>query len=458
MHLRDYVALLRRTWLTLVACTLIGASVGAVVTLMTPPVYESTARVFVAVRTTGAAHELALGTNYARQAVVNYVEVVPTDLVLQPVIDELDLDLTVNELASRVSAAAPLNTQLVTITVADSNPSRTAQLANAISASFAKAVTTELEQPAAGETRTTVRVDTVSPARVPMGPSSPNLRLNLLLGLLLGLATGIGIVVLRRVLDTRVHTITDVEDALDVPLLGGIPIDPDAATQPLVVHSTPRDPRAESFRALRTNVQFLGYDAETPSFVVTSAAPSEGKSTTCANLALALAETGARVALVDADLRKPRVAELFAIEGGVGLSDVLAGRVALSAAMQPWGAGKLFLLPAGVRPPNPSELLGSAMMRRALDEMQQAFDYILIDTPPVLAVTDAVVVSRFATGTILVAASGATRRAQLASARTAIETVDARLVGAVLTKLPTTGPDSYAYGQYTYGVTYESVG
>jgi len=159
-----------------------------------------------------------------------------------------------------------------------------------------------------------------------------------------------------------------------------------------------------------------------------------------------------RVALVDADLRKPRVADNFHIEGGVGLSDVLAGRVPLSGAIQPWGRSKLFLLPAGTLPPNPAEILGSRAMWQTLEEMRRAFDYIIIDAPPLLAVTDAAVVSRLTTGAILVAASGSTRKPQLTAAVKTIESADAKLLGVIITKLPTKGPDATAYGQYTYGV------
>ncbi|MDT0141486.1 polysaccharide biosynthesis tyrosine autokinase [Microbacterium sp. PRC9] len=454
MQLKDYVALFRRNWLLILACTIIGGSVGAMAALFSPTLYQSTVQQYVSVRNSGAAWDLAQSTSYARQAVINYARVVPTAIVLDPVIEDLGLELTSRQLAAQVSASAPLNTQVIAITVTDENPSQAAQLANAIGDSLANAVATKLEAPTGAEAESKVRVETISAAKVPTQPSSPNLRLDLALGLLIGLAVGIGLAVLRTVLDTRVRTITDVESTVDAPILGGIPFDPESAERPLVVQAAPRDPRAEAFRRVRTNVQFLNLESGTPSFVITSSAPAEGKSTTAANLALTLAETGLRVALVDADLRKPRVADNFNIEGGVGLSDVLAGRVPLSGAMQPWGRSKLFLLPAGTLPPNPAEILGSRAMWQTLEEMRRAFDYIIVDAPPLLAVTDAAVVSRLTTGAILVAASGSTRKPQLAGAVKAIESADAKLLGVIITKLPTKGPDSTAYGQYTYGVTH----
>jgi len=457
VQLKDYVALIRRSWLLIVACTIIGGSVGAAMAFLSPTTYQSTAQLYVSVRNSGAAWDLAQSTNYARQAVTSYVRVIPTAIVLDPVIEDLGLKMTSSQLAGQVSASTPLNTQLIMITVTDENPSQATQLANAIGDSFANAVTTELEAPTGTEAESKVRVESISPAKVPTAPSSPNLRLDLALGLLIGLAVGIGLAVLRSVLDTRIRTIADVESVVDVPILGGIPFDPDSPERPLVVQAAPRDPRAEAFRRVRTNVQFLAIDDGTPTFVITSSAPAEGKSTTAANLALTLGETGMRVALIDADLRKPRLADNFHIEGGVGLSDVLAGRVTLSAVMQPWGRSKLFLLPAGTLPPNPAELLGSRAMWQTLEELRRAFDFVIIDAPPLLAVTDAAVMARLTTGAILVAASGSTRKPQLASAVKAIESADAKLLGVIMTKLPTKGPDSAAYGQYTYGVTHAGV-
>jgi succinoglycan biosynthesis transport protein ExoP len=453
VELRDYLVVLRRSWLIIVACTVIGAAVGMIVSLTTPTTYRASTQLFVAVQNTGAASDLALSTSFGRQAVTSYVTVIPTAIVLDPVIEELDLDGTSRDLAGRVSASAPRNSQVIEITVTDRSPSEAAQIANAVAASFADAVATQLERPAGTDASSKVRIESLAPATVPTDPAAPNGRLNVALGLLVGLAAGVGVAVLRAVLDTRVHTSADVEAVLEAPILGGVPFDPDSAKRPLIVQASPRDPRAEAFRRIRTNLQFLGSGDGPPVFVVTSASPAEGKTTTAANLALTLAEIGARVALIDADLRKPRVADLFALEGAVGLSDVLTGRAQLSQVMQPSGAGKLFLLPAGAIPPNPAELLGSKAMRGALRDLKQAFDYVLIDAPPALAVTDAAIVSRLATGVIVVAASGSTRTPALQNAATALAAVDARLLGVVLTKLPTKGPDSYGYGEYTYGVT-----
>jgi capsular exopolysaccharide synthesis family protein len=185
-------------------------------------------------------------------------------------------------------------------------------------------------------------------------------------------------------------------------------------------------------------------------FVVTSSVPGEGKSTTTANLAIALAETGARVAVVDGDLRRPAVAEYMGLEGAVGLTDVLIGRAELADVLQKWGRHDLYVLPAGRIPPNPSELLGSSAMAGLLAELGKTFNFVLIDAPPLLPVTDAAVLSKFTSGAIIIVAAGRTKRTELAVALRSFEHIESKVLGAVLTMLPTKGPDSYGYGNY-YG-------
>lgn len=451
MVVSDYLALFRKNWLVVLCCLIVGAAVGLTTAVMTPPQFDATSRQFVAVRTEGTAGDLSQGTSYARTAMASWVATVPTAIVLDPVIEELDLDMTAAELAEKITASSPLNSQIVTITVRDESPTEAALLANAVADSFRDALSTQLEASPNADAPERVRVDTVTAARVPTEQATPNLRLNVLLGALLGLAVGVGFALIRHLLDTRIHTVKDLETAVGAPVLGGIFDDPDAAHRPFVVRDAPRDPRAEAYRRLRTSLQFLAVDSEKRSFVVTSAAPSEGKSTTSANIALTMAETGAKVVLVDADMRKPRVAELFALEGGVGLSDVLAHRVTLADALQPWGTSSLLILPAGFPPPNPAELLGSRAMADLIDDLHAVFDVVIIDAPPLLAVTDAAVAARLVNGAVMVAASNQSRKPQLESARKALDSADARLLGAVLTKVPTRGADSYGYGAYAYG-------
>ena len=455
MELKDYLRILHKSWILIVALALVGVAAAAAAAIATTPKYIANTQLYVSVQAaSGAATtDLLQGTSFARSAVTSYVDVVNSAIVLDEVIKELGLDLTAAQLASTITSASPLNTVLINISVTNSDPELAAQIANSVGQNFSRIVVDRLEKPD-GDSASPVKIETIQPAIVPTTPASPNVPMNIALGLLVGLAVGIGLAVLRSVLDTRIHSLHDIELVTDSPMLGGITDDPGVSLRPLVVHSDPKNPRAESFRSLRTNLQFVNIEGGPRSFVVTSSVPGEGKSTTSANLAIALAETGARVALIDGDLRLPRVAEYMGIEGGVGLTDVLIGRAELADVLQKWGKNKLFVLPSGRVPPNPSELLGSAAMARTLGTLTAEFDVVLIDAPPLLLVTDAAVLSKLCGGAIMVVASGRTKRNELTSAVKALERAGSRLVGMVITRLPTKGPDSYGYGQYSYGTVY----
>lgn len=447
MELSDYIRILRKNWLIIIVATLVGVGVAAAFSLTRTPQYEASSTIAVSTQGSGTVAELQQGSSFAQTRINTYVGLVQTPIVLNPVIATMDLDMTADELALQVTASSALNTTLITVAVSDADPVRAAEIANAVAASLSSVVP-EIE-PTVSEGASPVRLTRVSDALPPLKPASPNVPLNLALGTLVGLALGIGIAVLRSVLDNRVRTPRDVAQVTDSPLIGAIAFDTKAKDRPLIVHADPLSPRAESFRALRTNLQFLDMGGRS-SFVVTSSVPSEGKSTTTINLAIALADAGKRVALIDTDLRKPKVAEYLGIEGGVGLTDVLIGRVRVGDVMLPWGGRSLFVLPAGKIPPNPSELLGSRQMQTLIDVLERDFDVVLCDAPPLLPVTDAAILSKSTSGAILGVATGRTTRHQLSGAVDALQTVGAKVAGVVMTMVPTRGPDSY-YSQYGGG-------
>lgn len=452
LDLKDYARILHKSWILVVAFALLGVAAATAFSLTSDPKYQTTTQLYVSVRAAdgAATGELVQGSSFARQAVVSYVDVVNSTLVLDRVVDDLGLSETPQQLDAMVSADSPTNTVLIDITVSNSDPGLAAQIANSVGENFADVVVNQLEKPE-GEAVSPVRIETIQPALVPTRASSPNVPMNIAMGLLLGLTLGVIVAILRNVLDTRIHSSHDIESITDAAILGGIALDPEAKTRPLVVHADPRSPRAESFRSLRTNLQFVNLEKGPRSFVITSSIPGEGKSTTTANLAISLAETGASVALIDGDLRLPRVADYMGIEGGVGLTDVLIGRADLVDVLQKWGRAKLYVLPSGKIPPNPSELLGSTAMKQLLSALADQFDYVLIDAPPLLLVTDAAVISKQTGGVIVAAASGRTKRSELTAAVRTLESIGSNIAGIVVTMLPTKGPDSYAYGQYSYG-------
>lgn len=456
VELRDYIRILRKSWVLIVALTLVSVAAASVVSIVQTPTFSAVSKVLVSIPSSGTTSDLVQGNSFTVARVKTYSSLATTPLVLLPVIDALKLEITPVALAKAISVSAPLDTSIIDIAVIDASPVRAADIANAVSQSLAKSVQA-IEQLKDANAATPVKLTRVQVATVPTEPVSPNVPLNIALGLLVGLALGVGLAVLRETLDTRIRSQRDVEQVTDTPVIGGIVFDPKATDRPLIVHADPRSPRAESFRTLRTNLQYLELGRSDRAFVVTSSISSEGKSTTSANLAIALADSGARVLLVDADLRRPKIAHYMDIEGGVGLTDVLIGRAELSDVLQPWGRGQLFVLPAGHIPPNPSELLGSAGMATLIEEFNRTFDVVIFDSPPLLPVTDAAVLAKSVGGAILVTAAGRTQKNQLKGAIAALHSVGAPISGLVLTMLRTTGPDAYGYGhygQYGYGHTY----
>jgi capsular exopolysaccharide synthesis family protein len=447
MELSDYIRILRKNWLVIVVTTMVGIAVAAGYSLTRTPQFEATSGVFVSTESGTTVQELAQGNNFTQARIATYVELVEEPFVLNPVINDLDLGITSDALAGRITASSGLDTTIIQITVSDPDPQQAAIIANAVGGSLAGAV--EDIETRDGQQVSPVKLTRVRDAQATASPVSPNVPLNLALGGLVGLALGVGVAVLRTVLDNKVRTPKDIENLTDRPLIGAIPFDPKAKERPLILEADPHNQRSEAFRALRTNLQFLEMDGGN-SFVVTSSLPSEGKSTTTINLAVALADAGKRVALLDTDLRKPKVAQYLNMEGGAGLTDVLIGRARVADVMLPWGNRPLYILPAGKIPPNPSELLGSKQMNQLLEALGKEFDVVLCDAPPLLPVTDAAVLSKSTSGAIVIVAVGRTTTHQLDGALDALATVGSKVAGVVLTMVPTHGPDSYGYG-YGYG-------
>lgn len=448
MEIRDYLRVLRARWLVVTVAVLVAGGTAAALSLLTTPVYQARTQLFVSTQATATSTDLLQGSNFAQQRVQSYADIVSSPRVLEPVIEELDLGVRAAVLAERVSARVPLDTLLVTITVDDEDPDTAAEIANAVGVSFATTVA-ELEQPSDGGP-SPVRVSPIEEATPPQYPVSPRPLRNVALGLVLGALAGFGLALLRDQLDTSVRGEADVERVTEAPVLGGIAFDPQAPIRPLIVHTDPHGRRSEAFRQLRTNLQFLDVTNHPRSIVVTSSIPNEGKTTTAINLAITMSQTGSRVALVEGDLRRPKMATYLQVEGAVGLTTVLIGQAKLKDVLQPWGDHELFVLAAGRIPPNPSEVLGSQAMRDLVQRLEDEYDIVIVDGPPLLPVTDAAVLATITGGAIVVAASKRVNRDQLARSLQNLDAVGARVLGIVLNMLPTKGPDAYEYYSYEY--------
>ncbi|HEX9727805.1 MAG TPA: polysaccharide biosynthesis tyrosine autokinase [Gemmatimonadales bacterium] len=315
-----------------------------------------------------------------------------------------------------------------------------------------------------------MQVATIAPYITILDGASPaygigtSIKQKIILGFLVGTLLGLGAALFLEYLDQTIKSARDVERVLGIPVLGMIPHDPKISGgsqgrhRPIGVITAlgPDDPMAESYRTLRTNVTFVSAEKPLQFIAMTSPAPREGKSTTAANLALTLAQGGHKTILIDGDLRRPLVHRTFALVQDPGLTDVLVGRAVTREAVRPEVAPNLDILPSGSSPPNPSELLGSDAMHTLIAELRREYEYIIIDTPPVLPVTDATVVAAATDATILTIRSGDTEETSARRALDQLRRINARVAGAVLNGVSTAKDRSYTYYTYQRNVPYAS--
>lgn len=447
LNIRDYLRIFRRHWLFITAMTLIGLLGGGVASVLIKSTYTAETQLFVAIQGSGSVTELQQGNTFTQARVQSYVMTVTTPVVLQPVIDSLGLDIGPSELARRVEASSDPDTVLISIKVEDESAVQAAATAQAVATSLVRAIDS-LEKPKNGG-NSPVSLSIITPAAAPEFPSAPNTRLNLGLGLISGLLFGLVAALLRATMDVRIRGEADLRRITEAPLLGGISFDQDAARKPLLTQAPPQSPRAESFRQLRTNLQFANVAGRARTVLVTSSLPGEGKSTTATNLSIALAQAGQSVCLIDADLRRPMVNEYLGLDRNAGLTTALVGAEDVNALLQPWGEDNLYVLTSGQIPPNPSELLGSQEMKLLITSLEEVFDVVIIDAPPLLPVTDAAVLSQHVGGVVLVVGAQKLKQHDLEKSLNALHLVGAHLMGIVLNRLPIKGVDAYSYGYYS---------
>jgi len=306
----------------------------------------------------------------------------------------------------------------------------------------------------------TSNVRVLDAARPSYLPVRPDLSKALTLALLVGLLLGLGVALLLEVMDNSVFSQLDVEQRVGVPFLGLVPMIPEpkeAGTRDLYVHHHPKSSIAECCRAIRTNVLFMSPERPLKTILVTSTAPQEGKSTSVINLGISMAQSGNRVVLVDTDMRRPRLHKAFQIPNDVGVSTVVVGEGALDGAIKNTDVPGLFVVPCGPVPPNPAELLHTKAFARLLEQLGQRFDRIILDSPPIHPVADAIVLATQAEGVVLILKAGLTNRTLAKRAVRALRDVKAKVYGAILNNVDLEDPkyggyyaDYRRYGHY-YG-------
>ncbi len=444
--LGDYTRILRQRWRAIVTMLVLGTLAAVAWTALSTPVHQARAQLYVSTVSSRTVTELAQGSSFTQRQVSTYADVVRSPFVLEPVIAELGLAQTPQELAGSVVATVRPDTVLIDISVTDPDPERALALAGAVSDQAVVAIS-ELDGVEDGGP-SPVRATVISEAVLRPEPISPQPVRNLALGLLGGLLAGLAVALLRDLTDLRVRGEADVRALTPAPVLGAVPLDGRAAGSPTLVVDEPYHGLSEALRTVRTNLTFVNAGQQPRSLVVTSPVPGEGKTTLSAHLALTLAANGMRVCLVEADLRRPQLAGHLGLDGDAGLTTVLIGRAGLDEVLQPFGTTGVTLLGSGQLPPNPAELLGSPRMRELLEELHGRFDVTVLDAPPLLPVTDAAVVSGLTDGALVVVGARVVRRAELGAALKRLELAQVPLLGLVLNRTAAWTGEGYGDGGY----------
>lgn len=473
MELRDYLRIVRAHWIGMMLCVAVGLVGAFGWALLQPKVYTANANGYVATAIDEESEDPGgqsyIGNSLAMSKVKSYVQLGSWRTVADHAIKELGLTNTSPEaLVQRVTVTNPTDTVTIEVKATGPTPEEARDLASA----WVLGMQAEIQRIETGGKKKvpqTVRLEAADSARLPTSPTSPNTRLALGIGALAGALVGVAYAFLRYTLDRRVRSSGAVERETGLTVIGAIPDEKALTADDRLIPfsgtgnssgAKEKDLRAvsEAMRELRTNIQFLDVDNPPKAMVVTSPLPGEGKSTTAANLAITLAASGRKVVLIDGDLRRPMVADVFGVPGEVGLTDVLAGRATIEDVSQPIGPKRnLFVVAAGKLPPNPSELLGSKRMR---DLVKTATEdaFVIIDAPPLIPVTDSAVLSHNTDGALVVAAVGRTTIDALLKAQSNLERAGGRALGVVLNRVPMKGAGSVYYGYQYKGDYYRSTG
>jgi succinoglycan biosynthesis transport protein ExoP len=494
MELRDYLKVIRARWYLIALGVLVVVGAALAYSYSQKPTYQGQAEVIVLKQQNGGAILLGsaqdqLPSQPDQSFVLTQAQVIQSPALAERVIASLDLSTSATALLQRVTASTDGQSNIVTIDAFDASATGAAETANAFAEAYVtwsrdsqvesiKAAGDQIEQrlketqarvdaltrPKGGVTAATtsdlriaealratlaakleqLRINqelatgsasVLASAVVDPNPVSPNHTRDGALGLAIGLLVGLATVFLTEQLDTKIRTPQEAVDLYGAPVIGSIPAESlkKNGTSRLTVVHRPASSAAEAYRGLRIGLDFINFKHEVKTLLVTSAVPSEGKSTVAANLAVALAQAGKTVVLLGCDFHRPTTGALFDLKGDIGLSEVLSGAHGIGDALQGVpGIGRLSVVIAGQTPPNPSELLGSSRMEALINNLRETVDWIILDAPPVLATADAASVVRLADGVLIVTRSGVTTREDTRAARDQLANIGARVLGLVV--------------------------
>ncbi|MBT1167166.1 polysaccharide biosynthesis tyrosine autokinase [Bifidobacterium simiarum] len=459
MSISDLLQMIRRRIVTAVITFVVVCAAIVAYTFLAPAKYTATSEVYASYNVSVAdatqnSSAMNSGAAYLSTQIQTYPQLAKTEAVLDPVISELGLNLTADDLAGMITVSNPTNTFMVDISVESKDAQQSSDIANAVAKSLSNYVTSSASgnDAAPQKQKSPVQLDVVKKASVPTQQSSPNVPMFLAAAIVLGVVAGIGAALLKDMLNTKVDSSDDVRSITHASSLGTIAQNSSLDESRPVIVAQPAGREAEEFRRIRTNLSFLTTDENEHGrlIVITSTDPSEGKTTISSNIAVALAEEGKRVLLIDADLRHPSVAHKLGIEGHVGLSHVLSGQATPKDVVQKYWKQNLHILPAGKRPANASILLNSHLMTELVNQALTQYDYVLIDTAPLSVSNDATVFGRMAGGLVLVTGKGVVEKKELQNTMQSLKTAEVPILGFVFNFADPKKTHSKNYYYYYY--------
>jgi len=446
IDLRAYLQMLRRRWWLALLAVLATVAATLALTLSQQKSYEARTRLFVGQQSISQSEaQFAQGLTQTSLALVqSYSTAITTTPIAQDVIARLNLKIKPEDLLKHVSASPVTNTQIISVRADDPSPTNAAYIANAFALSFIQGLN-RIDPGTGGGPA--VQVSVLEPASPPTAPANPKPKRDGAVGLALGLLFAVGVVLLSERLDT---TLTGRDSAEEASGYRVIAIVPHIKTPRGSLVNPAGTPAGEAYRTLRTSVQYAADDRRIKVLAVTSPEASDGKTSTAFNLAVAFAEAGVDAYLVEADMRNPSIARNLNLPQKSGLSSCLAGETPLDDVILRSSRPHLYLVPAGPRTDKAPELFGGARMSGILNELKQRARIVIVDTPPILGVSDPVALAPIVDGYLLVVRGGKTRSEHLRESVRLLSGVGATIFGVVLNDLSRTEGVGYGYG-YGYG-------
>lgn len=426
-------AALAKRWYVVLLTAILGAALAFSASTFVTPVYSSSTSLFFSLRTGGTATDVNQASAYTQNQMLSYAQLATSSIVLDKVIADIGPQVNKAQLRSNINVSAPQNTVILDIKVNTTDAKLSARIANSVAQNLESAVSAM--SPSESTNKATVVANVIEPAVPAIFQSSPSKKKNALLGAIFGTGFSFLAIIFSVVADTKVRSVEVLKSMTNLPLLGTVDRNrksPD--TRPVAVRA-PNSAATERFRHILAGLRFASASHSMTAIAITSAIPSEGKTLASLNMALVMAETKTRILLIDADLRRPQVGSYIGFDSTVGLTTVLVGDTTLDVAVQRFGNSTLDILTAGAIPPNPAELLGSARMQNIVNAARKNYDFVIIDTAPVLSVADVSVIAQLLDSVVVVVDSTKLRKAQLEQATETLEMAGTHISGIILNKV-----------------------